>query len=34
VWVPLEAFLPDLRENFMILCDEYNLDALFEQMRM
>ncbi len=34
VWLPLEENLPELRENFMILCDEYNLDALFELERI
>ncbi len=34
VWIPLGANLPELRENFMILCDEYHLDALFEQERI
>ena len=34
VWIPLEMSLPELRENFMILCDEYNIDAIFEQERI
>jgi glycine cleavage system regulatory protein len=34
VWIPLEANLPELRENFMVLCDEYHLDALFELARI
>ena len=34
VWIPLDINLPELRENFMILCDEYNVDAIFEQERI
>lgn len=30
VWVPYEVNLPELRENFMIFCEQYNFDGMFE----
>lgn len=30
VWVPYELNLPELRENFMIFCEQYNFDGMFE----
>jgi glycine cleavage system transcriptional repressor len=34
VWIPLDLNLSELRENFMILCDEYNLDSIFDPERI
>jgi len=30
VYLPLDVNLPELRENFLILCEQYNFDAIFE----
>ncbi|MDO8954959.1 MAG: ACT domain-containing protein [Gammaproteobacteria bacterium] len=34
VLIPVETHLADLRESFIIFCDEYNLDAIFEPDRL
>lgn len=33
VYLPITLSLSELRENFMILCEQYNFDAIFEQDR-
>lgn len=33
VWLPIDINLPELRENFMIFCEQYNVDGIFEQDR-
>lgn len=33
VYIPMDVNLPELRENFMLFCEQYNLDGLFELER-
>ncbi len=33
VYIPMEVSIPELRENFMIFCEQYNLDGMFELER-
>lgn len=33
VYLPITLSLSEIRENFMILCEQYNFDAIFEQRR-
>lgn len=33
VYLPVEVNLPELRESLMIMCEQYNLDIIFEQDR-
>jgi glycine cleavage system transcriptional repressor len=34
VLLPADTHLAELRENFILFCDEYNLDAIFEPDRL
>jgi glycine cleavage system transcriptional repressor len=33
VWIPIDIHLPELRESFMLFCEQYNVDGIFEPDR-
>ncbi len=33
VWIPIDMHLPELRESFMLFCEQYNVDGIFEPDR-
>lgn len=33
VWIPVDTHLPELRESFMLFCEQYNVDGIFEPDR-